>query len=97
MASSGGGGAGGSSSPSPKILLAKPGLVTGNPSAAGKFIRGGGGEDESTLSAASIRSRLPPVGSLNLLSDSWDFHFDRFLPVRLSLMPFLVYSVIKAV
>lgn len=64
-------------SPSPKILLAKPGLVTGGP-VAGKFGRGGGvGEDES----AQFRSRLPSVASLNLLSDSWDFHIDRFLPV----------------
>ncbi|GAB2227544.1 hypothetical protein Droror1_Dr00009366 [Drosera rotundifolia] len=64
------------SSPAPKILLAKPGLIPGVPSAP-KFILGGGGgrEDDS----ASIRSRLPPIGSLNLLSDSCDFHFDRFL------------------
>lgn len=94
MASSGGGGA--SSSPSPKILLAKPGLVTGSPSAASKFIRGGGGggEDDSSLSAASIRSRLPPVGSLNLLSDSWDFHFDRFLPFLTDNTEFTVIGVI---
>jgi len=81
MANSGTAGQG-SSSPAPKILLAKPGLVAGT-SSAGKFIRGAGEDDSS---AASIRSRLPPVGSLNLLSDSWDFHFDRFLPV-LSLSP----------
>ena len=80
MANSGTAGQG-SSSPAPKILLAKPGLVAGS-SSAGKFIRGAGEDDSS---AASIRSRLPPVGSLNLLSDSWDFHFDRFLPVPLSL------------
>lgn len=61
--------------PPPKILLAKPGLVT---TAAGKYIRGtgGGGEDDSVS-----RSRLPPIGSLNLLSDSWEFNTDRFLPV----------------
>lgn len=64
-------------SPTPKILLAKPGLVTGVP-VAGKFSRGGGGgEDE----LAQFRSRLPSVASLNLLSESWDFHIDRFLPV----------------
>ena len=74
MASSSSGGPGG-----PKILLAKPGLVSGGPSAAGKFIRGTSVEEDT--SSVSIRSRLPPVGSLNLLSDSWDFHFDRFLPV----------------
>lgn len=56
----------------PKILLAKPGLVTAGP-LPGKFGRGGG-EDETTAN----RSRLP---SLNLLSDSWEFHIDRFLPV----------------
>jgi hypothetical protein len=63
-------------SPSPKILLAKPGLVTGAP-LTGKFGRGVSGEEDST----QLRSRLPSVASLNLLSDSWDFHFDRFLPV----------------
>ncbi|XP_021725809.1 protein SMG9-like [Chenopodium quinoa] len=94
MASSGGGGAGGPSSPSPKILLAKPGLVAGSPSAAGKFIRGAAGEDDASLSAASIRSRLPPVGSLNLLSDSWDFHFDRFLPFLTDNTDFTVIGVI---
>lgn len=66
-------------SAAPKILLAKPGLV-----AAGKFSRGavgpgGGSEDDS---AAALRSRLPSIGSLNLLSDSWDFNTDRFLPVN---------------
>lgn len=89
MAGSGSGSSGGtgSSNPSqaplpPKILLAKPGLVTGAP-VPSKFGRGGGGggggggEDDAT----SLRSRLPSIGSLNLLSDSWDFHIDRFLPV----------------
>jgi protein SMG9 len=65
-----------SAPPPPKILLAKPGLVTGGP-VAGKFGRGGTTDDET----ASLRSRLPAIGSLNLLSDSWDFHIDRFLPV----------------
>lgn len=64
-------------SPSPKILLAKPALVTGG-TVAGKFSRGGAAEEDSS----QLRSRLPSVASLNLLSDSWDFHFDRFLPVR---------------
>ena len=80
------GGAGSSNpspAPAPKILLAKPGLVTTG-SVSSKLIRsggagggGGGAEDESV----SLRSRLPPIGSLNLLSDSWEFHTDRFLPV----------------
>lgn len=54
----------------PKILLAKPGAVPGGSSVA-KFARS---EGESAL----LRSRLPP---LNLLSDSWEFHTDRILPV----------------
>ncbi|CAK9172466.1 unnamed protein product [Ilex paraguariensis] len=71
----------------PKILLAKPGLVT-----AGKFNRGGAGgvDDES----ASLRSRLPSIGSLNLLSDSWEFHTDRFLPFLTDNTDFTVVGVI---
>ncbi|XP_057542036.1 uncharacterized protein LOC130820614 [Amaranthus tricolor] len=87
MASSSSGGPGG-----PKILLAKPGLVSGGPSAAGKFIRGTSVEEDT--SSVSIRSRLPPVGSLNLLSDSWDFHFDRFLPFLTDNTEFTVVGVI---
>jgi protein SMG9 len=77
-------------SPSPKILLAKPGLVTGAP-LTGKFGRGVSGEEDST----QLRSRLPSVASLNLLSDSWDFHFDRFLPVSNNLPPFFFFCVLK--
>ncbi|KAL6132352.1 hypothetical protein ACLB2K_070723 [Fragaria x ananassa] len=73
----------------PKILLAKPGLVTGSP-VAGKYGRGGSG-DENT---ASLRSRLPSIGSLNLLSDSWDFHIDRFLPFLTDNTEFTVVGVI---
>ncbi|KAJ8451376.1 hypothetical protein Cgig2_017767 [Carnegiea gigantea] len=92
MANSGTAGQGSSSpAPAPKILLAKPGLVAGT-SSTGKFIRGAGEDDSS--SAASIRSRLPPVGSLNLLSDSWDFHFDRFLPFLTDNTEFTVVGVI---
>ncbi|KAK9740636.1 hypothetical protein RND81_03G050100 [Saponaria officinalis] len=69
-------------SPSPKILLAKPGLVG----------VGGGADEEATT--ASMRSRLPPVGSLNLLSDSWDFHLDRFLPFLTDNTDFTVVGVI---
>ncbi|KAK2425770.1 hypothetical protein P8452_40561 [Trifolium repens] len=76
-------------SPSPKILLAKPGLVTGAP-LTGKFGRGGAGEEDST----QLRSRLPSVASLNLLSDSWDFHFDRFLPFLTENTDFTVIGVI---
>ncbi|KAK7280660.1 hypothetical protein RJT34_25726 [Clitoria ternatea] len=78
-----------SPSPSPKILLAKPGLVTGGP-VAGKFSRGGAGDDDS----AQLRSRLPSVASLNLLSDSWDFHIDRFLPFLTENTDFTVIGVI---
>lgn len=88
------GGGGSSSNPSsathqaPKILLAKPALVT-----ASKFNRGGaggGGDDDS----ASLRSRLPSIGSLNLLSESWDFHTDRFLPFLTDNTDFTVIGVI---
>ncbi|XWS41292.1 hypothetical protein CRYUN_Cryun17cG0068500 [Craigia yunnanensis] len=69
----------------PKILLAKPsaGLVPG------KFGRGGV-EDET----APLRARLPPVGSLNLLSDSWEFHIDRFLPFLSENTDFTVVGII---
>ncbi|GAB4858180.1 hypothetical protein Ancab_009577 [Ancistrocladus abbreviatus] len=89
MASSGGTSSSSSSSPAaaPKILLAKPGIVAGGPS-SGKFIRGG--EDDT----ASIRSRLPPIGSLNLLSDSWDFHIDRILPFLTENTDFTVIGII---
>lgn len=95
MASTGGvgasnqsvGGSGGSSHPPPpKILLAKPGLVT-----AGKFTRGGASADDDSV---SIRSRLPSVGSLNLISDSWDFHADRILPFLTDNTDFTVIGVI---
>lgn len=71
----------------PKILLAKPGLVS-----AGKFNRGagGGGPDDDS----ALRSRLPSIGSLNLLSDSWDFHTDRFLPFLTDNTDFTVVGVI---
>jgi hypothetical protein len=57
-----------------KILLAKPGLVTGG-QVASKFGRGVFGDEET----ASLWSHLPPIGSLNVLFDSWDFHIDHFL------------------
>ncbi|XP_057970723.1 uncharacterized protein LOC131159666 [Malania oleifera] len=86
----------GSSSPSPappapKILLAKPGLVTAG-SVPGKFGRpaGTGAEDDGV----SLRSRLPPLASLNLLSDSWEFHTDRILPFLTDNTEFTVVGVI---
>ncbi|XP_047320848.1 nonsense-mediated mRNA decay factor SMG9-like [Impatiens glandulifera] len=76
----------------PKILLAKPTLAN-----AGKFMRGGGSEEESSSSSsASLRSRLHSVGSLNLLSDSWDFQIDRFLPFLTDNTDFTVVGVIGA-
>ncbi|KAK6259150.1 hypothetical protein SCA6_013624, partial [Theobroma cacao] len=80
----------GSSNPSPnpsapKILLAKP---SAGP-VPGKFGRGGV-EDET----APHRARLPPVGSLNLLSDSWEFHIDRFLPFLTENTDFMVIGII---
>lgn len=68
----------------PKILLAKPSLVT-----AAKYNRGA-----SDDTSASLRSRLPSVAYLNLLSDSWDFHTDRFLPFLTDNTDFTVIGVI---
>nr|GMD20465.1 protein SMG9-like [Ipomoea batatas] len=73
-----------SSSTAPKILLAKPGLVT-----AGKFNRGGADDD-----SAALRPRIPSIGSLNLLSDSWELHTDRFLPFLTDNTDFTVVGVI---
>ncbi|KVI07535.1 protein SMG9-like [Cynara cardunculus var. scolymus] len=101
MAGIGGGGTGSSNSNSssavsshqaPKILLAKPALVT-----AAKYNRGpgggggGGGPDDGS---SSLRTRIPSVGFLNLLSDSWDFHTDRFLPFLTDNTDFTVIGVI---
>ncbi|KAL1822358.1 hypothetical protein ACET3Z_009136 [Daucus carota] len=74
----------------PKILLAKPALVT---SSAAKYNRSGA--DDDSTSSHSIRSRTPPIGSLNLVSDSsWDFHADRFLPFLTDNTDFTVVGVI---
>ncbi|WCJ27799.1 Nonsense-mediated mRNA decay factor SMG9 [Euphorbia peplus] len=83
----------GSSSPSPtppapKILLAKPGLVTTGPP-LGKF-----GRPASEDEPVPHRSRTPAIGSLNLLSDSWDFNIDRFLPFLTENTDFTVVGVI---
>ncbi|KAL5823393.1 hypothetical protein ACOSQ4_021293 [Xanthoceras sorbifolium] len=72
-------------SSAPKILLAKPGLVTAG-TVAGKFGRSSNEEE-----TASHRSRLP---SLNLLSDSWELHIDRFLPFLSENTDFTVVGVI---
>ncbi|CAH9123354.1 unnamed protein product [Cuscuta epithymum] len=68
----------------PKILLAKPGLIT-----SGKFNRGGADDDPT-----AHRPRIPPIGSLNLLSDSWEFNADRFLPFLTDNTDFTVVGVI---
>lgn len=79
------GSGGGTASSGPKILLAKPGLVTSGP-VTGTF----GRQDETT----QHRSRLPAITSLNLLSDSWEFHIDRFLPFLTENTDFTVVGVI---
>ncbi|KAK1392118.1 D-xylose-proton symporter-like 2 [Heracleum sosnowskyi] len=74
----------------PKILLAKPALVS---SSAAKFNRSGA--DDDSASSLSLRSRNLAVGSLNLISDSsWDFHSDRFLPFLTDNTDFTVIGVI---
>ncbi|OIT37961.1 PREDICTED: protein SMG9-like [Nicotiana attenuata] len=83
MAGSGGNPSlGGQSHQAPKILLAKPGLVSG-----GKFNRGGTDDPDSN-------AHRPRIGSLNLLSDTWDFHSDRFLPFLTDNTEFTVVGVI---
>ncbi|CAM8959217.1 unnamed protein product [Rhodiola kirilowii] len=76
--------------PPPKILLAKPGLVTGR-SNTGQLGRGSGAADDE---ATALRNRLPPIGSLNLVSENWEFHADRFLPFLTENTDFTVVGVI---
>ncbi|XP_022774759.1 protein SMG9-like isoform X2 [Durio zibethinus] len=86
------GSTGGTSSSNPSLNPSAPKILLAKPSAGpvpGKFGRGGG-EDET----APHRARLPPVGSLNLLSDSWEFHIDRFLPFLTENTDFTVVGVI---
>ncbi|XXG43822.1 hypothetical protein AAC387_Pa01g3774 [Persea americana] len=76
--------------PPPKILLTKPASVPVG-SAVPKIIRSGGAaEDEPVV----LRSRAPSLSSLNLLSDSWDFHTDRILPFLTENSDFTVIGVI---
>lgn len=101
-ASGGGGGASGggpSSSPAPKILLSKPAPsridAGGTGTSAVKLMRagggggGGGGGDEDS----NPRSRLSH-GSLNLLSDSWDFQSDRLFSLLSDNTDFTVIGVL---
>ncbi|CAM8968475.1 unnamed protein product [Rhodiola kirilowii] len=76
--------------PPPKILLAKPGLVTGR-SNTGQLGRGSGAADDE---ATALRNRLPAIGSLNLVSENWEFHADRFLPFLTENTDFTVVGVI---
>ncbi|CAN8236155.1 unnamed protein product [Cochlearia groenlandica] len=85
MAGFSGGGGQMSSPAAPKILLAKPSVSP----ISGKYGRGNSDEEN-----APHRSRLPPVSSLNMLSDSWDFHIDRFLPFLTENTDFTVVGVI---
>ncbi|CAL5189367.1 unnamed protein product [Lathyrus oleraceus] len=76
-------------SPSPTVFLANSGLVAGAP-IAGKIIRGESGEEDTT----QHRSSIPFAISLNLLSDSWNFQPDRFLPFLTENTDFTVIGVI---
>uniref|UniRef100_A0A6N2KQX4 Protein SMG9 n=1 Tax=Salix viminalis TaxID=40686 RepID=A0A6N2KQX4_SALVM len=82
-----------SQSQAPKILLAKPpGLATAGPAvaaAAAQF-----GREDETAPHHHHRSRLPSITSVNLLSDSWDFHNDRFLPFLTENTDFTVVGII---
>ncbi|CAN1345166.1 Nonsense-mediated mRNA decay factor SMG9 [Linum perenne] len=78
-----------SPSPPPKILLAKPSATVTSGPVLGKFGRPTPAADDEPLPYP--RSRLP---ALNLLSDSWDFHFDRFLPFLTENTDFTVVGVI---
>ncbi|KAK1305024.1 hypothetical protein QJS10_CPB11g00090 [Acorus calamus] len=75
--------------PAPKILLAKP--PGAGPAA---FARDDDSTSAAAASSAAARSRVPSIGSLNLLSDSWDFHPDRILPFLTENTDFTVIGVI---
>jgi len=86
MAAGLGGGGGSSGQPAvPKILLAKPATPRSD---GGVGVPGSSGAPAGTLKLmrdrdddSAARAVRLPHGSLNLLSDSWDFAPDRFLPV----------------
>lgn len=63
--------------PPPKILLAKP---AGGAAAAQRL----GREDDPSAVVHRSRNAQQP-GSLNLLSESWEFNTERILPVRVFL------------
>ncbi|XP_008803229.1 protein SMG9-like [Phoenix dactylifera] len=72
--------------PPPKILLAKP----GSGPAAPRFPR-----DDDPSGSVVLRSRnAPQPSSLNLLSDSWEFHTDRILPFLTENNDFTVVGII---
>ncbi|CAI0390604.1 unnamed protein product [Linum tenue] len=78
-----------SPSPPPKILLAKPSAIATAGPVLGNFGRQTPAADDEPL--PHPRSRLP---ALNLLPDSWDFHFERFLPFLTENTDFTVVGVI---
>ncbi|CAK9874299.1 unnamed protein product [Sphagnum jensenii] len=86
MAAGLGGGGGSSGQPAvPKILLAKPATPRSD---GGVGVPGSSGAPAGTLKLmrdrdddSAARAVRLPHGSLNLLSDSWDFAPDRFLPL----------------
>jgi protein SMG9 len=60
--------------PPPKILLAKPPLPHASSS---------GADDDGGTGVAGGRARqAPQPGSLSLVSDAWEAHTDKILPVR---------------
>ena len=72
--------------PPPKILLAKPPLPHASSS--------GADDDGGVPGGAGGRARqAPQPGSLSLVSDSWEAHTDKILPVRAAPAPFAVMSV----
>ncbi|XP_058759942.1 uncharacterized protein LOC131633254 [Vicia villosa] len=73
----------------PTVFLANSKLVAGAP-VAGKFSRGESGEEDTT----QHHSGIPFAISLNLLSDSWNFQPDRFLPFLTENTNFTVIGVI---
>ncbi|KAJ6809349.1 protein SMG9-like isoform X2 [Iris pallida] len=78
--------------PPPKILLAKPSPAA---SAAAASQEAPPASSSSSSSGVVLRSRnAPQPGSLNLFTDSWDFHSDRVLPFLTENNDFTVIGII---
>ncbi|WOK98329.1 protein SMG9 [Canna indica] len=71
--------------PPPKILLAKP---------AGAAIAPRLGREDDPSGVVHRSRNAPQPGSLNLLSDSWEFHTDRILPFLTENTDFTVIGII---